>query len=137
MHSLQAEIQGMLHAHVRDSVALSEMADILERGMERREDWTELKVAKKLAGLRRAQDLNRGLSFPSISAYGANGAVIHYKPTEVTDTKIGYDALFLLDSGMISECTLLYNTFLALSHDVSRLASHMYWWLKLKGSLVY
>ncbi len=91
----------MLNAHIRDSVALIEMADILEKGMERKEHWDELKVAKKLKALRRAQNLNKGLSFPSISAYGANGAVIHYKPNEVTNTKIGYDALFLLDSGKL------------------------------------
>ena len=38
-------------------------------------------------------------SFHTISAYGANAAVIHYKPSEVTDTKIGRDSLLLLDSG--------------------------------------
>ena len=42
----------------------------------------------------------RGPSFGTISAYGSNGAIIHYKPTEVTDTKIGRDSLYLLDSGM-------------------------------------
>jgi Xaa-Pro aminopeptidase len=89
----------MKAANIRDGVALIEFADILERGMERGEDWDELKAAQKLGELRRAQDLNRGLSFPSISAYGANGAVIHYKPNKLTNTKIGTDALYLLDSG--------------------------------------
>ena len=89
----------MKSANLRDAVALIEMADILERGMNSGEDWNELKVAEKLKKLRQQQALNKGLSFPSISAYGANGAVIHYKPNNKTNTKIGRDAFFLLDSG--------------------------------------
>lgn len=95
----QVEIRGMESANIRDAVALIDFADILEQGMERGEDWDELKADKRLTALRREQDLNRGLSFPTISAYGANGAVIHYKPNKITNTKIGKDAMYLLDSG--------------------------------------
>ena len=97
----------MKSANIRDAVALMEMADILERGMAKNEDWDELKVAKKLKKLRGQQALNKGLSFPSISAYGANGAVIHYKPNNKTNTKIGRDAFFLLDSGTYAIYRLL------------------------------
>jgi len=89
----------MKASSIRDAVALIEFADILERGMKSRVVWDELKAAKKLKQLRQEQKHNRGLSFPSISAYGKNGAVIHYKPNNVTNTKIGYDAFYLLDSG--------------------------------------
>ena len=97
---MQVEIRGMKAANVRDAVALIEFADILERGMANDEEWDELKAALELKKLRQQQPLNKGLSFPSISAYGANGAVIHYKPNNQTNTKIGRDAFFLLDSGV-------------------------------------
>lgn len=97
---LQVEIRGMKAANIRDAVALIEFADILEQGMAKGEEWDELKAASKLKKLRQQQPLNKGLSFPSISAYGSNGAVIHYKPNNQTNTKIGRDAFFLLDSGV-------------------------------------
>ncbi len=58
-----------------------------------------LKVSKELSKKRAEQEHSRGDSFNTISAYGANGAIIHYKPSEVSSTKVGRDALFLLDSG--------------------------------------
>ena len=89
----------MKAAHVRDAVALIEFADILEREMGEGKPWDELKAANKLKQLRKQQAFNKGQSFATISAYGKNGAVIHYKPNNITNTKIGYDALYLLDSG--------------------------------------
>ncbi len=94
-----AEIKGMLDSHIRDSVALSDMAARLEDGMAKNEHWDELKVARELYKRRQGQKNFKGASFETISAYGPNGAVIHYKPNEVTNTKIGKDAPFLLDSG--------------------------------------
>ena len=41
----------------------------------------------------------KGLSFGTISAFGSNGAVIHYSATEDTDAKITRDSLFMVDSG--------------------------------------
>ncbi len=38
-------------------------------------------------------------SFKTISAYGPNAAVIHYKPNNDTNAPIGRDSLLLLDSG--------------------------------------
>ena len=47
----------------------------------------------------RSKDLNKGLSFPSISGSGANGAIIHYKATEETKRAITTKDMYLLDSG--------------------------------------
>ncbi len=44
-------------------------------------------------------ELNRGLSFGTIAAVGANGAIIHYSPSNATDKQITTSELFLLDSG--------------------------------------
>ena len=41
--------------------------------------WDELKVADRLEEYRANQTLFKGTSFATISAYGANGAIIHYK----------------------------------------------------------
>ena len=38
-------------------------------------------------------------SFDTISAVGANAAVIHYRPTNATDTPITRSNIYLLDSG--------------------------------------
>lgn len=40
-----------------------------------------------------------GLSFPTISGYGANGAIIHYRPEEATAARVSNTELFLVDSG--------------------------------------
>ena len=97
---LQVEIEGMKRANIRDAVALIELASEVEHDITSgEEDWTELKVAMRLKALRSQQMHFRTSSFDAISAYGPNGAIIHYRPTNETDTKIGTDSLFLLDSG--------------------------------------
>lgn len=40
-----------------------------------------------------------GNSFTTISAFGANGAVIHYQPKRETNLQITNQSLYLLDSG--------------------------------------
>ena len=90
----------MKRANIRDAVALIELASEVEHDITSGEkDWTELKVAMRLKALRSQQMHFRTNSFDTISAYGPNGAIIHYKPTNETDSKIGTDSLFLLDSG--------------------------------------
>ena len=71
----------MKAAHLRDAVALIEFADLLENEMKKGNVWDELKAARKLKEFRQKQPLSKGISFPSISAYGPNGAIIHYKGT--------------------------------------------------------
>ena len=51
----------------------------------------------RLTDLRRAQDLNRGLSFPAISASGSNAAVIHYQPQESTVKGINTEDIYLCE----------------------------------------
>jgi len=44
-------------------------------------------------------DLFVGLSFDTISATGANGAVIHYKPEKETCATVDPNKIYLCDSG--------------------------------------
>ena len=41
----------------------------------------------------------KGPSFESISSIGANGAIIHYSPSETDNSKLNNDEIYLLDSG--------------------------------------
>ena len=90
----------MKSANIRDVVAIIELATMLEDGLLRGEHWDELKVSQVLEDLRNKQKYFKGLSFQTVSAYKENGAIIHYKPNNVTNKKIGRDSLLLLDSGL-------------------------------------
>ena len=92
----------MKNANMRDVVAIMELAAILEDGISKGEDWDELKVSNVLKDLRKKQKYFKGLSFQTISAYAENGAIIHYKPNNITSKKVGKDSLLLLDSGFKS-----------------------------------
>ncbi len=83
---------------VRDGVAMVKFLCRLRAEVERG-GLTELGVCRLLAGYRSAQPLFRDLSFDTIAAYGAHGAVVHYEPTEGTDTPLEPRGLLLIDSG--------------------------------------
>ena len=60
---------------------------------------TELSAARLLTEVRKQDSRYVMNSFNSISASGPNGAVIHYRPTEVTDRAITVEEMYLIDSG--------------------------------------
>lgn len=43
--------------------------------------------------------LNKGLSFPTISALGENAAIIHYMPKKDSAKLLTRNEIYLLDSG--------------------------------------
>ena len=61
--------------------------------------WTEVSAAEELTQFRAQQEHFHSLSFSTISAFGPNGAIIHYRPTNETDAEITDKSLYLLDSG--------------------------------------
>uniref|UniRef100_A0A674CDV0 Xaa-Pro aminopeptidase 1 n=1 Tax=Salmo trutta TaxID=8032 RepID=A0A674CDV0_SALTR len=81
------EIQGMKMAHIKDAVALCELFAWLEKEIPKG-TVTEISAADKAEELRSQQKDFVGLSFPSISSVGPNGAIIHYNDgtTDVTRT---------------------------------------------------
>ena len=91
------ELDGMRTAHRRDGAALVRFLAWLEGAAER--DLTEIEAAAHLEGLRRQEPLFRGLSFPTISAAGPNGAVVHYRANEATNRRLDAGSLYLVDSG--------------------------------------
>lgn len=63
------------------------------------EKYDEISAAKRLEEFRAEQEDFRSPSFETISAFGSNGAIIHYKPSEKTNKVITDQSLYLLDSG--------------------------------------
>lgn len=97
------EIQNMKNCHVRDAAALCEYLAWLEQMVEQNPNghdrlW-EIPGADYLEACRKQQEHFMGLSFPSISSCGPNGAIIHYHPEESSKRPIGKDELYLIDSG--------------------------------------
>lgn len=60
---------------------------------------SELTAAQHLDALRGAQPGNTGLSFPTISAYAAHGAIVHYGVTPESDIPLEPQGFLLVDSG--------------------------------------
>lgn len=95
-----AEREGMRRAHVYDGVAMVKFIAWLKRTLQAgAESVTEMGVDRKLTALRAECPEFRGLSFETIAAYGAHGAIVHYEATPETDVRLEPRGLLLLDSG--------------------------------------
>ena len=89
---------GMRNAHTRDGVAMARFLSWLaEAGA--KGNITEATAADKLERFRSADPMFRGLSFPTISGFGSNGAIVHYRVTPESDRRLETGSLYLVDSG--------------------------------------
>lgn len=93
----ETEIQNMQEAFLADSVAVTKFLYWLD--MSDKSKLTEIDAAKYLDELRSRIEGFRGLSFPTISAYGPNGAIVHYEPCEDSTAKLCEKSFLLVDSG--------------------------------------
>ena len=91
------EMAGFRSAMLRDGIAMVKFLKWLDERGEGNE--TERSVDRKLTALRAEQPLYRDLSFDTIAAYGAHGAIVHYEATTQTDCPLEPRGLLLLDSG--------------------------------------
>ena len=94
----QAEQDGFRNAMLRDGVALVKFEMWLEKNIQGGK-LTEISIDQKLTSLRAEQDLFKGISFDTIAAYQAHGAIVHYEATPETDVEIKPEGLLLIDSG--------------------------------------
>ncbi len=92
------EIENMKKAHIKDGVAMARFAFWLKTNIGKI-PMDELSVEKKLNNLRLETEGNLGLSFDTISAYGANAAMCHYSATEESNTSLEPKGFYLVDSG--------------------------------------
>ncbi|MDO4325279.1 MAG: aminopeptidase P family protein [bacterium] len=92
------EVQNQKHAHIKDGVAVTKFIYWLKQNIGKI-PMDEISVSDKLESLRREQEGNLGLSFGTISAYGANAAMCHYSATKESNTVLKPEGLYLVDSG--------------------------------------
>ncbi len=92
------ELANMEEIYLKDSVALTKFIYWLKTNIGKLE-ITELSAADYLEKLRRDIPECFDLSFPSISAYGANAAMMHYAPTKDNYAVLKPEGLYLIDSG--------------------------------------
>lgn len=92
-----AEIAGSAAAHLRDGAAVVELLSWLDA--QPVGSITEIDVAKRLEELRRRDPALRDISFETISGTGENGAVMHYRVTEESNSWLQAGQLLVLDSG--------------------------------------
>lgn len=94
----KTERDGFRHAMQRDGVAMVKFLKWMEEAVPKG-GVTELKAAERLRKEREKQPLFRDLSFDTIAAYEAHGAIVHYEPTQESDIPLEPRGLLLLDSG--------------------------------------
>lgn len=92
-----AEISGSAAAHLRDGAAVVELLSWLDA--QPPGSVTEIDVAQRLEELRSRDPALRDISFETISGTGENGAVIHYRVTEESNSTLKDGDLLVLDSG--------------------------------------
>ncbi|KAJ6608223.1 putative Xaa-Pro aminopeptidase P [Mycena sp. CBHHK59/15] len=95
----ETELEGFRQSHIRDGAALARYFAWLEDQLVKGVELNESQAADKLERFRTELDLFRGLSFPTISSTGPNGAIIHYCPDANDCAVIKQDQIYLCDSG--------------------------------------
>ncbi len=92
------EVNGMRRAHVRDGVSLVKTLYWIEKNIQQN-TLNEMIVSEKLFEFRVNNDNFTGLSFPTITGTGPNGAIVHYRPSKEKSRTIKKGDLLLMDSG--------------------------------------
>ena len=92
------EIAGARTAHLRDGLAMVRfLAWLDEVAVPGKID--EVTAAIKLEDCRRESGQLKDISFDTVSAAGANGAIVHYRPTTKSKRVLEAGSLYLIDSG--------------------------------------
>lgn len=92
------EMQNVRKAHLKDGVALTRLIYWLKHIPDKK-TVTELDVCRRLEEFRQEGTHYLGQSFAPIAAYGAHGAIVHYEPTEETNSSLDNKGFLLLDTG--------------------------------------
>ncbi|MCY3728663.1 MAG: aminopeptidase P family protein [Nitrospira sp.] len=92
------EINGAREAHKRDGAAVCEFLAWLSREAQAGQ-LSERDAQSYLDACRRRQPLWQDSSFPTISAAGPNGAIVHYRAADEQCRSLEPGTLYLVDSG--------------------------------------
>lgn len=94
----ETELNGTRAAHRRDSAALTRTLHwVSQEGP--KGTLTELDIVARLETERAKEALHKGPSFDTISGAGPHGAIVHYRVSEASNSRIEPGSLLLLDSG--------------------------------------
>ena len=93
------EIKGSKNSHIRDGVSVCKFLFWLDEEIKKKKKITELTTSKKLFDFRKKNKLFRGLSFETISGFGSNGSIVHYRVSKNTNKTFKKNNLYLFDSG--------------------------------------
>lgn len=91
----EAELTGHRAAQSRDGAAIARFL----KWVEDQPELDELKASDRLEAIRREDPTLKDLSFDSISGFGPNGAIVHYRSSEKTNLPFTPGSLYLIDSG--------------------------------------
>lgn len=94
----KAEIENIKHAHIKDGVAFTRLMYYVKSNILTSE-LTELSVTALLQKFREEQESFVDISFDTICAYKEHGAMMHYKATESSNSKLESNDFLLIDSG--------------------------------------
>lgn len=94
----KTEAENTIKAHIKDGVAFTKFMFWLKNSIGK-EEITEISASDVLEDFRRQQENFLDLSFDTISAYGANAAMMHYSATEETNALLKPEGFLLVDSG--------------------------------------
>ena len=92
------EQENIRKAHLMDGVAVTKFMYWLKSSVGKTE-IDEQKAAEYLEMLRKENDSFIEPSFPTICAYGANGAIIHYSTSKEQSAPINAGGMLMVDSG--------------------------------------
>ena len=92
------EVDNTRAAHVKDGVAFTKFMYWLKTNIGKL-PMTEISASDYLEERRREQEGFIELSFHTISAYGANAAMMHYSATEESNAELKPEGFLLVDSG--------------------------------------
>ena len=93
------EVSNMKKSHIRDGVYMAKYMYWVKQQMKNGANLTEKTASDYLDNLRREDNLFLDLSFPTISGYAENGAIVHYEAEYETAKKLEAKGLYLFDSG--------------------------------------
>ncbi len=94
----KAEIRNIRNAHVKDGVAMVKFIKWVKENVAE-DTMTELSAQDYLYARRAEQKDYIEPSFPTISAYQANGAMMHYSASEESYSRVHPRGFLLVDSG--------------------------------------
>ena len=95
----EVELNGIRNCHVRDGSAVARYLAWIEREVAAGKLYDEGQLADQLESFRRELSSIQDLSFDTISATGANGALCHYNHMNGTPALLEMNNLYLVDSG--------------------------------------